>query len=129
MFSSTKSLFAAIALLAVLPGSLAQTTAAPAQTGTAEADQRRVSACAVAIETPGFNNEYNYLTSDTSMHTLTYTYDYNCKLRFMGITSDQTADVRNHSMSGYPCPQCLPDGQHGWHPNHLYIVSLSREHL
>ncbi|KAG7528102.1 hypothetical protein FFLO_06416 [Filobasidium floriforme] len=76
MFSFTKSLVAAVALLAILPSSLAQTAPPATTSGTATADQRRISACQATIETPGFNNEENYLTSDTNSYSVRYTYDF-----------------------------------------------------
>jgi hypothetical protein len=75
MFSSIKSLFAAAALLAVLPSSFAQTPA-PTATGTAAAEQARIQNCAISIETAGFMYEYNYDVSDTRQYSQVYTYSY-----------------------------------------------------
>lgn len=71
MFSFTKSLFAAAALLAVLPSSFAQTAA--------EQAQLRIRNCQATIETPDFNNEYNFAVNDQTAWSQRYTYSYEGK--------------------------------------------------
>jgi hypothetical protein len=78
MFSSIRSLFAAAALLAILPSSLAQTS--PVPTGDATVDQKRISQCQASIQTPGFNFEYNYDVNDQSQYSITYIYSYEGEL-------------------------------------------------
>lgn len=99
MFSFSKSLVAAVALLAILPSSLAQTAPPATTSGTATADQRRISACQATIETTGFNNEENYLTSDTTSYSVRYTYDFAGQLYTRFIRLYSKAEVLSINLS------------------------------
>jgi hypothetical protein len=103
-----------------LPSSFAQTAA--------EQAQLRIRNCQATIETPDFNNEYNFAVNDQTAWSQRYTYSYEGKYLSQVRTCIRHELIqRFNSLPGYTRPIFSSyELRYRWNLRHMHLVSTLR---